>query len=551
MIRSVKAFFGSKTQLTEGIEEAAFSFLRHQSSLDFSIEFSSDVVLSEVFLEIELESEVTGCRSTFYEWISPQESTWVANVHSPKMIRLDNGNTLVAGSTGGCWELDGRTKKLRWYFYHPDLSPLMTYDQEDRRHFLQEQLITAGTKISDAIFWTQGEVEEWARTPLGFVPTVCFTDHSDFDTLENLSVQREFFKSLGIRVTKGFFLYDYTHKQSNASFEDESSKAELIKWQEDGHELAYHALSQSYRGSQSDEEFQNFSSPKELEPVTTYIDHGFHPYNFTKQPLGQWQNWYSHMERKGIRLIWNYLDSGEGNFFAINQLNPDGFTLRNILKSARLGNENGIKRSRYSTLRNLLMFGVPEEIFWASKYFKGSLFTFRRKPSLKESKRIFSTGKDLFASIFSSGVLKNINARLDSVFGHSRFTPLFFKASNQKNTQIWVFQTLFVRDFDVVLSELALKKLVEEKGAFIAHTYFSYSNPGHEGRLFVDSSWKIREEAQLAFSRLGQLVQKGLVWNPTLSELKQYMDQLGQIEYYHDGDELRIRNFAGITRKVK
>ena len=143
--------------------------------------------------------------------------------------------------------------------------------------FLKRQNIQKGTLIHNSLLSASGNVEEWARTPLGFLPIVCFTDHSDFDTTALLKLQRKLFSDLGIKVTKGFFLYDYTHKTENASFEAEESRNELILWAQEGHELAYHALSQSYRGQRSETEFQKFESPEALPKITCYIDHGFHP----------------------------------------------------------------------------------------------------------------------------------------------------------------------------------------------------------------------------------------------------------------------------------
>lgn len=551
MIKSAKVFFKKDHLLQDQIPEAKVSIQQEASFFSFSIEFTSSVTVSEVYLEVRLSEKIDACRSSSYQWEQYIEHPWVANSHSPKMMKTQSELILVGGSTQGCWEWNPMEEVLRWYFIHPQLTPLMTYDREDRRHFLEEQVIERDTLISDRILWTKGSVEEWARTPLGFLPIVCFTDHSDFDTLANLKVQRAFFNQLGIRVTKGFFLYDYTHKKENASFEAEASRNELIQWQAEGHELAYHALSQSYRGEKSEKEFQDFSSPVVLPPITTYIDHGFHPYNFTKQALGQWESWYSHMQSKGIRLIWSYLDSGEGNLFSVNQLDPRSFTLRSIIQSSKLEKKQGINRSRFSTLRNLIMFGVPEEIFWASKYFKGSLVGLRKKPSLSQIGQVLRKGFSFINSILASGIFKNLNSKLDQVFDNTRFAPFIFKGSNQSTTDIWVFQTLFVRDFEVVFSEKALEKLVNEKGAMIAHTYFSYANPGHEGRLFENESWEIRPQTKQAFERLANLVRSGVIWNPTLSELKSHFDKANQLTYQLEGDQLVIRNFQGITKSVR
>lgn len=46
-----------------------------------------------------------------------------------------------------------------------------------------------------------------------FSAIACFTDHCDFDTLENLKTQRTFFKKHEIKVTKGFFINHFSKKR--------------------------------------------------------------------------------------------------------------------------------------------------------------------------------------------------------------------------------------------------------------------------------------------------------------------------------------------------
>lgn len=550
MISSFRTIFKKDNLLVESLDGVTITTSLENSLWTFKLEFHQDIELSEVYLEFEFSSPVKFCRSSAYRWVEPVGLDWVANSHSPKILQCQNGYKVVAQSVQGCWEYSIQEKKLKWYLIHPELTPVMVYDQEDRRVFLQNQIVRKGTTFVDGVLWTKGDVEEWARTPLGFVPIVCFTDHCDFDTHENLPIQRKFLGELGIRVTKGFFLYNYTHKSENANFEEEDTQSELIQWESEGHQLAYHALSQSYRGQQSEEEFRSFMSPPELKPITTYIDHGFHPYNFTKQPLGNWESWYSHMEKKGVQLIWSYVDSGEGNLFSVNQLNPQGFTLHHILKSAQEAKKTGILRNRKTLLRDLLMFGVPEEIFWASKYFKGSLYGLKKGFTWKGITSVFVIGVQMLKTIFTSGIFSNIKNRIHQVFPTARFAPLFFKAPNQKDSQIWIFQTLFVRDFEVVFSKPALEKLLEDKGVMIAHTYFAYANPGHEGRFFEDQSWKIRPQTEKAFARLSEKIRNQEIWNPTLQEMKDFYDQINGLKYSPEGDKIVIRNFNGITKTI-
>lgn len=517
----------------------------------FSFEFKEETRLSECFLDIEFSHSITSWRYLDYTWKKPDKERLVANTHSPKILKLESGKMVVATNTTGCWEYQPETGRLRWFFYHPMLSPTMVFDEDDQRTFLRSQVIKKGTIIRNGLLSGRGKVEEWARSPLGFVPVVCFTDHSDFDTSANLEIQRTFFSRLGIKVTKGFFLFDYTHKPENASFESEDSRRELLRWNQDGHELVYHALSQSYRGEQSEKEYRDFRSPEGLKPVNCYIDHGFHPYNYTKQKLGDWSDWYAHMYRKEIRIIWNYLDSGEGNLFTVNQLNPHGFTLNSMRESARFFSKIGIKRSTKSGLRNILMYCVSEEILRKSKFLKGSLLSLQARPSVRKFCNFAVEFVSFARSVIRSTRFKSIAGFGNEVFELGRFGPVFFNGCNQSESDIQVFQTLFVRDYDIVFSEEALDLLVKETGLMIAHTYFAFTGENHEGRLFQNGQGELRPEAAAGLGRLGKKIRDGKIWNPTLGGLFDYFRTLDKIKYIQkNGDILISDSFQGKKRFI-
>ncbi|WP_111672154.1 hypothetical protein [Algoriphagus litoralis] len=550
MIKAIRANFLVDGVSKEFQDQIDSQIKIEKGSCSFRFEFTEDIWVSELFLDIEFDDPIAFWRFLDYSWVKPGKDHLIANTHSPKILKLSSGLTVVASQTSGCWEYQPDSGSLRWYFYHPMLSPTMVYDQNDQRIFLKKQLVPKGTLIQNGLLSAAGSVEEWARTPIGFLPTVCFTDHSDFDTTSLLKVQRKLFSDLGIKVTKGFFLYDYTHKAENASFEAEDSRNELILWAEEGHELAYHALSQSYRGEVSETEFQKFESPAALPKINCYIDHGFHPYNYTKQPLGQWEKWYSHIVPKGINLIWSYIDAGEGNLFTVNQLNPQGYTLEAISKSSSYFSSKGKKRSRKTDLRNFLMYGVPENILIKSKYLKGSLGGLLSNPGLKSLKGASSSAFSMFRQILSRETLAEIKKRRKSIFEVNRFGPVFFQACNQVNTSIQVFQTLSVRDFDIVFSEESLDRLQKESGLMIAHTYFAYTGENHEGRLFKNPSGVFRDEAKSALKRLGDKIQEDKIWNPTVSELNAFFRKFESITYVKDGDNLKISQFDGITKTI-
>ncbi|MCS5488988.1 hypothetical protein [Algoriphagus limi] len=526
-----------------------FIEIRSDQKFDFSINFSKDVTLRAIWLDVYFSSPITKWRYLDYSWVSPKLTSFVANIHSPKIVKLKSDFLVVPKLNTGCWEYK-TPHHLRWFFWHPMLSPTMTYDSKDIRHFLRSKRFLSEIKIENGFLWSSGVAEEWARTPIGFFPTICFTDHSDFDTVQNLKIQREFFKKLGIKTTKGFFLYDYTHKKENASYEHPEGKIELKAWKADGHELAYHALSQSYRGEISEQEFLNFEAPEQLKPIDTYIDHGFHPYNYTKQKLGNWSEWYDHVFQKGIKRIWTYIDGGEANYFNLNQINPTYSTLGHMRLSSKLAKANGLKRNWKTNIRNFLMYGVSEELLQQGKYLGADFRGLVRKKSGNSFLKFLKSGKSFFSLAIKPENIRKQFSKSKEVFEFNRFGPVFFEAPNQLDTKIDAFQTLAVRDYDIAFSKESLERFVKENGLVIAHTYFAYTGLNHEGRLFENEHWDFRPEAKKGFERIGKLIEEGQLWNPTLRDLHSFYQKFEEIEYFLTPKGLKIKNFDGIVREV-
>ncbi|PZX92446.1 hypothetical protein DOS84_15095 [Flavobacterium aquariorum] len=129
-----------------------------------------------------------------------------------------------------------------------------------------------------AILFSEKNAIKFSRSKIPFTAIACFTDHCDFDIPENLKIQRDFFKRNNVKVTKGFFLNHFSKRSDNASFENDVE--ELSLWQNDGHELGYHFLSQSLKNiPDSFETFFNLKAP--FSGLCTWIDHCFQPYYFS------------------------------------------------------------------------------------------------------------------------------------------------------------------------------------------------------------------------------------------------------------------------------
>lgn len=262
------------------------------------------------------------------------EGQHLANWYSPKLVKLKNQQLVQANRSVGIWEVDrAKPQLLLWHFNPTYSKPLASYGSHFNKQIYQADN-TKDNLDSIAFLLPKKEGLEISRSKLPFSAIACFTDHCDFDTLHNLKLQRAFFKSHQVKITKGFFLNKHSKRPDTASYEKHSEEFKL--WQEDNHELAYHSLSQSLKSKErSIGDFKSFEAP--CGDITTWIDHGFQPYN-----ASLYQNheslklsYGSLLKSKGIRFLWNYIDSGTSTKGVINMINPQHFTLKTFYNGIR------------------------------------------------------------------------------------------------------------------------------------------------------------------------------------------------------------------------
>jgi hypothetical protein len=84
-------------------------------------------------------------------------------------------------------------------------------------------------------------------------------------------------------------------------------------------------------------------------------------------------------------------------------------------------------------------------------------------------------------------------------------------------------------DFRAALHPQNIDKLIQEKGLFIAHTYFSVPMNYHVGKL-IDKNGTVNEMVDKNFSYLSEKIQNNLIWNPTISELVLFLDNFENIK---------------------
>ena len=428
---------------------------------------------------------------------------------------------------------------------HPDLNPTFLYDKEDKREWITEVKLSSGTSFSLGLFEGVGPIPEVARSPIGFVPTVCFTDHCDFDTPVLLAAQREFFSAVGIKTTKGLFLHTFSHKGDYAALDQKGMMEEFLKWEKDGHELAYHALSRSFR-KESWEEFEKLTSPSGLKDISTYIDHGYLEYNYTKQPSSKKLGWYKHMEEKGVKLIWNYLDVIEGNALSNNQLSSSDLSIESIKKARDLHSEYKLPIDKKRETKTWLAYATNENLDKGIK----SLNTVLAKRKQYGVKKVLSAGFVLIPEVLNPDIWKRNLLEKKKPFHFARFSPVFFKGMNQEGTSIAVFQTISVKDFVSVFSKPSLNKLTEECGLIIAHTYFGFLGGNHPGRMFMNENGDLNPAAKESLSLLGEEIKEGRIWNPTVNELYSFHQKLENLTLEVIDGQLKAINSPAEVRYI-
>ena len=496
-------------------------------------------------LKIEFNCPIVLFRNHDYTWVDVKQRR-LANWYSPKLLKLENNQIVQANQTVGIWEVNAKRKNvLFWHFNPNNANPISSYDKNNVKNIIQADSQIKFIKPLSLLFSNDHGIEV-SRSKFPFSAIACFTDHCDFDTLNNLIQQRQFFKKHNIKITKGFFLNHYSKREDTACIE--FHKTELEEWIHDGHELAYHSLSQSLKPQdESFKDFLNFSPP--FENITTWIDHGFQPYNFTLSNCkDEIKDTYgNHLKDKQINTLWSYIDSGTAVDGVINQINPKYFTLKTFY--------NGIKHLGKKAVLGLMIkniiFHFCNDDYSLSLYRSLAKYikTFKKKKS--RIKHLYFVINLIKLILFFIPILVFWRFKRNKVYPLAEYSPVFFE--HDLNGQSFnVFQTLEMINFQRALNKSNLDLLINEKGLFIAHTYFSAPMNYHTGKLFDDNG-KIDSTVEKRFKYLAEKVDAKEIWNPTLSELMSYMKQMNQIEFdCNENGEVFISNKLGlVSRTVK
>ena len=524
MVESAKLFIKDFEFTLSGKQQNS-QFIPFDESFDSSQDFAIQITFTE---------KISAFRNHNYQWTNLAADRFAGEL-APKIIRLESGILVQANICTGYWEVNRKSPKtLRWTF-DASCCPIASYEGGNNVKVIGQ----ASRKLNaiPALLFSEKNAVELSRSKLPFSAVACFTDHCDFDTLKSLSMQREFFKSAGIRVTKGFFKYHYSKRADNASMEFDAD--ELQKWKSDGHELAYHALSQSIR--ETPEALLDFTDLEPEPDVVTYIDHGFQPYNFSLYRHHFNDAAYAnYLNEKRIRTLWNYIDSGTAGKGILNQMDAYNFTQGKFWSSIK---RSPRKARIQKMLRNLAFHfdGSPETIK-AYMSLAGSVKSMTRK-SLKTLSDI------LKIAMLGGKSIVRWNSIKVKPFMLAKASPVMFR-HQIADREFSIFQTIEMTDFKSALSAENLDNLVKDSGLFIAHTYFSAPMVYHTGKMFATTE-HVDKDVAANFHYLGNLVAEGKIWNPTLRELADHLSVFYDAEFVmSDEGDIVLRNPNAISRKV-
>lgn len=490
---------------------------------------------------ITFKNAIRQFRNHDYTWKKCNKDC-IANEFTPKIITLNPDFYVQANINAGIWEVKKENPKVLFWRFNPIHSaPITIYSgsQSEKiiasanREFEYFELPTLLFSLTNGI--------EFSRSINPFSAIVCFTDHCDFDTLESIKLQRAFFKSNGIKVTKGFFLNHFSKRKDNASFENET--VELTQWKNDGHELAYHSLSQSLK---SDEEsfadFYSFKPP--FNDIPTWIDHGYQAYNFSLfQNKKISETVFSEtLKSKNISTLWNYIDTGTASLGVINQLNVEDFTLKSFYK--------GIKKLPLKDKVGLMIKNIIYHYYADAKIiikYKNTATSFKKIIYEKKISALFTLMKNILSiSVPILTIFVLWNKHKNKPYKLAKYSPLFFKHSIDK-ISFNIFQTIEMVDFRQALQKENIDKIITEKGIFIAHTYFAVPMKYHTGRMF-DTPNKIDTVVAHNFNYLGNKIKNKEIWNPTLNELNIFLSNFEKTVLDIDfNGKVIVKNPSGLS----
>lgn len=510
------------------------------------IAINCDSVIQKGFqsfdIVITFSKPILSFRNHDYTWADLKKDR-VANSFCPKIIQLDQNVFVQANTTAGIWEVNKKhTNQLIWRFNPSFSNGITQYKGKENTKAIDAANSVISIIESPTLLFTNQPLEI-SRSKIPFSAIACFTDHCDYDTPENLEMQRLFFDQISLKTTKGFFLNHYSKRDDNASFENDSEA--ISQWKKSGHELAYHSLSQSIKSDEeSRHDFKTFQAP--FPDIKVWIDHGFQPYNFSLFQNNNWKasDYETVLKQKNITTLWNYIDAGTATKGVINQLNAEQFTLQKFAAAI----ESFSFKSRLVLLFKNIIFHYDNH----PKRIRNYIDAVANVRAIVQKKKVLAIWDLLLNVLPLVGVVAKVmilwNVVKNKPYKVAQYSPLLFQHTIDQH-QFHIFQTLEMVDFKKALVAQNIDSLIQESGVFIAHTYFSVNMEHYSGKLFKNKT-QLDDEVVHNFEYLANKIHENRVWNPTLSELISYWnDYENTIFDINNQGQVELKNNQQITSR--
>jgi len=129
-------------------------------------------------------------------------------------------------------------------------------------------------------------------------------------------------------------------------------------------------------------------------------------------------------------------------------------------------------------------------------------------------------------------------------------TPILYQHSSLKydkhNLWQWTSFRFPTKKFYEHVSEESLYQLITERGVGILHEYFAHlkAQNNYFFHILKDGTFIIDERLNKIFEIISMLINKNLLWNPTVSIFTDYILSLDKVKIYSHGNNILIENKA-------
>ncbi|WP_422105115.1 hypothetical protein [Winogradskyella sp.] len=159
-----------------------------------TITINEDLIKEFHSLRIEFDCDIALIRHHDYKWINSSQPS-LSNWYSPKILKLKNGVYVQANTPKGIWQYSPKEKHVLLWHFNVEFSKPMTHYSGNRNAKQIVQSTFLQFKVPLELLMSKKGAVEFSRSKIPFKAIACFTDHCDFDTEENLILQREFLKN--------------------------------------------------------------------------------------------------------------------------------------------------------------------------------------------------------------------------------------------------------------------------------------------------------------------------------------------------------------------